>query len=144
MLKALRRQRGLKAADVAGRMGMPLRSYEHFESGKGRIDVERIHQFAEVLDVDPYGIVLGLELASPSFALRCADNKAGTILLLALQDFDAGIGDELRALDPHTLMRHLTEAFDLLGQRARVRRVEVEAWMHDPAIVGPPRRDESS
>lgn len=144
MLKALRRQRGVKATEAAERMGIPLRSYEHFESGKGRIDAERIHEFAAAIDVDPYGIFLGLEISSPDFALRCADNKAGTILMLALQDFDAGIGDELRALDPHTLMRHLTDTFDVLRQQARVRRVEVEAWMHDTAITGPPHPDEIS
>lgn len=135
MLKGLRKLRGLKAADAAARMGIPLRSYEHFESGQGRIDAARIHQFADALDVDPYGILLGLELASPAFALRCADNKGATILMLALQDFDSGIGDDLRALDPHTLMNHLTNAFDTLKDRARVRRAEVESWMTDPALT---------
>lgn len=145
ILKTLRRRRGVRAAEVAARMGMPLRTYEHFEAGKGRIDAERIHKFAAVIDVDPYAILLGLEIASPAFAERCADNKAATILLLALQDFDSAIGDELRALDPHTLMTHFTGAFDTLRRQARVRRVEVESWMTDSAITGtPPGDDEPS
>lgn len=60
-LRLIRSHRRMRAADVAQGMNMALRSYEHFESGAGRINIERIHRFAEVTDSDPHGI-----LASPT------------------------------------------------------------------------------
>ena len=45
----------MRTIDVAQGMNMALRSYEHFESGAGRINIERIHRFAEVTDSDPHG-----------------------------------------------------------------------------------------
>ena len=74
-LRLIRTHRRLRAADVAKSMNMALRSYEHFESGGGRINIERVHRFAEVTDSDPHAILAALALGSPAFALRCADTS---------------------------------------------------------------------
>ena len=53
-LRAVRRARGMRATDVALAMGLPLRTYQHFEEGAGPFDLERIRQFADATDSDPF------------------------------------------------------------------------------------------
>ncbi|HEX2559221.1 helix-turn-helix transcriptional regulator [Phenylobacterium sp.] len=127
-LKAIRRRRGLRAADAAEALGMPLRSYEHFEAGRGRLNLERVHLAADALDADPYAIMAALEIGSPEFAARCADNKLMTIYMMALQDFDDVAGDDIAQLDPRTLIAAFTRLFDQLAQEARARGQALEDW----------------
>lgn len=140
-MKALRRRRGRGVRDTAAAVGMAYRSYQHFEAGLGRLDAGRIFRFAQALDVDPYAILTALEIGSPAFALRSADNKLMTIFLMALQDFDAAAGDDIARLDPHTLMTSFTAVFDELRALARDRDVQVEAWMTDKALGGDGNND---
>lgn len=136
ILKSLRRRRDMKSSEVAAAMGMPQRSYEFFEAGQGRFDMDRLHRFAEAVDADPYAILFALEIGSAKFAVRCADNKAATVFLIALQDFDAHVGDDLLRLDPHTLMAAFTRAFDGLRHTATERVALLESWMSDPILTG--------
>jgi transcriptional regulator with XRE-family HTH domain len=138
-LKALRRLRGMRPVDVARAMGMPLRSYEYFESGRGRLNVDRIHQVAQILNADAFAILAAMEIRSPAFAVRCAANKLMTILTMALQDFDAGGQDDIARLDPHTLISAFTQVFDGLTKHARERDAFVERWMADKGLQGPGR-----
>ena len=57
-----------------------IRAY--FEAGRGKINVDRIHQFARVLDVDPYAILAAVEIRSPGFAVACAEQKLMTLFLV--------------------------------------------------------------
>ncbi len=84
-LRLIRLHRRMKPAEVADAMGMAKRSYEHFEAGKGKINLERIHRFAEATDSDPYAIIDCMALGSPEFAVRCADNKAMLALRVVTQ-----------------------------------------------------------
>lgn len=127
-LKAIRRRRGLRAAEAAQALGMPRRSYEHFEAGRGRLNLERVHLAADALDADPYAILAALEIGSPEFAARCADNKLMTIYMMALQDFDDIAGDDIAQLDPRTLIAAFTRLFDQLAQEARARAQALEDW----------------
>jgi transcriptional regulator with XRE-family HTH domain len=136
-LKALRRRRGLRPADVARAMRMPLRSYEYFEAVEGRINLDRIHQFASVLNADPYAILVAMEIGSPEFAVRCADNKLVTILTMVLQDFDAATGDAMVQLDPQTLTAALTRLTASLSETAHQRAAAPSAW-----LFGPPKADD--
>ena len=128
ILKGLRRLRDRRAADVAAALDMPIRSFEHFESGKGRLNIERVHQVAEVLDADPHAILAALEMRSPAFALRCADNKLMTILMMSLQDFDARAGDSIARLDPLTLIQAFTQLFDQLAAHAEAQQAAASQW----------------
>jgi transcriptional regulator with XRE-family HTH domain len=136
-LKVVRRKRGLRTSEVARAMGLPLRSYEHFEAGNGRFNVERIHQFALALEVDPYAILAAVDIASPAFAARCADNKLMTVFLMALQEFDANGQDDLSRLDARSLITGFTRLFDSLLTRARDEEAFVEGWMVDKTLLGP-------
>jgi|SRR5579859_108453 len=133
ILKSLRRKRGLRAVDVAQAMGMPLRSYEHFEAGAGRLNSERIHQFADAIGVDPFAIFAALDMGSSAFASRCADNKLMTVLIMTLQNFDAQAGDDISRLAASTLIAAFTRCFDELTSQANAQDAFVERWMAEKA-----------
>jgi transcriptional regulator with XRE-family HTH domain len=136
-LKAIRRRRGLRAIEVARRMGLPVRSYERFESGRGPLNVARIHQFAEATDSDGFAILVALDIRSASFAVRCIDNKAMTLMIMAIQEFDGEARDDIGRLEPRTLISGYARMFDGLTAMAREIDAFVEQWMNDKALHGP-------
>ncbi len=117
--------------DVAAEMGMRPRTYEYFEAGHGPLNVDRIHRFADVLDADPYAILMAIEIGSPEFAVRCAGNKLVTGLTIAMLEFDAAAGDDIAQLDPVLLMRAFTHLGEGLTAQARERRAIAERWKPD-------------
>ena len=123
ILRALRRRRGLSATEVARRMELPKRTYELFESGKGRLSLSRLQSFAEATDTDGYAILIGLAFGDPSFALRCADNKLMTAAIMSLDDLHREAGDDLALLDPRGVMQAMDTACDALLAEARERRL---------------------
>jgi transcriptional regulator with XRE-family HTH domain len=127
-LKALRRRRGVRVAFLAKAIGMPVRTYQNFEAGRTRINVERVHAIAEILDADAAAIFAAVELASPEFAVRAADNKLVTAFLLSLKDFDARSGDQITHLDARTLMSAFDQMFGELAQIAKARAEAACRW----------------
>lgn len=136
VLKALRRHRRLRPAEVAAAMGMPRRSYEHFESGAARLNVERISRFAEVTDTDPFAILSAVAIGSPDFAVRCADNKLMLVLMLELEAFEAAAGEEIARLPPRTLFAAFRRAFALLRQEAQPCQDFAAAWRERQDVPG--------
>lgn len=116
-VRLIRRHRSLRSADVADRMNLALRSYEHFEAGAGRVNLERIHRFARATSSDPYSILAALALGSPQFALRTADNKLMTIWMIVLQEFDAQLAESISTLET----REIVTAFSELSGNLRTR-----------------------
>ena len=131
-LRALRRRRGVSSAEIAQALGVPLRSYQHFEAGRTRIEAEPVHRIALHLDADPYAIFAALDLGSPEFAVRAADNKLMTILVMALRDFDAELGDRVRLLDARLLSTVFARAFGELAEVARERHAAAHRWSEPP------------
>ncbi|MFN4287388.1 MAG: helix-turn-helix domain-containing protein [Brevundimonas sp.] len=131
VLRSIRNDRRMRTAEVARAMGMALRSYEHFEAGGGRLNLERIHRFAEVTDSDPYAILAALDIGSPAFALRCADNKFMTILMVALQEFDEDVGDGVAELDARPIINTFTKALKDLGAQAVRRDGAADVWLDE-------------
>ena len=142
-LRLIRSRRRLRTLDVAGRMNMAVRSYEHFEAGAGRINLERIHRFAEVTDSDPHAIIAALALGSPEFAVRCMDNKLATILTIVLQEFDEETGDAIADLNGRTIINAFTRALRELADQAINREAEAQAWIDErrQRLVAPTRED---
>lgn len=114
-MKAVRRFRGLTSAQVSEAMGMPLRSFQHFESGKGRVDLEKLDLFARVLGTDPFALLLAAQIGSPRFAVRAAGNKAALALIIALEELDRDAGDRMLRLDTATLFGAMSEALRKLA-----------------------------
>ena len=133
----------MRTTDVAQGMNMALRSYEHFESGAGRINIERIHRFADVTDSDPHAILAALALGSPAFALRCIDNKLATILAVALQEFDEEAGDAIADLDARTIINTFTKTLKELAVQSVRKDAEADAWLatRKGRLITPRRED---
>ncbi|WP_395943336.1 helix-turn-helix domain-containing protein [Brevundimonas sp.] len=130
-LRLVRLHRRMRPAEVAEAMGMAKRSYEHFEAGKGKINLDRIHRFAAATDSDPYAIIDCMALGSPEFAVRCADNKAMLALRVAAQEFDEAVGDAIMELDTRSIINAFTRALKDLGMQAVRRDDEAKAWLAD-------------
>jgi transcriptional regulator with XRE-family HTH domain len=128
-LRRLRRLRGMRPRDMAEAMGLQPRTYEYFEAGRGKINVDRIHQFARILDVDPYAILAAVEIRSPDFAVACAEHKLMTIFMLNLQEFDVAAGKNIARLDAATIVSTFTRLLDALAREALEGGGFLKAWM---------------
>lgn len=131
-VKAVRRHRGMTTAEVAEAMNMALRTYERFESGATRLNLDHIHRFAAATDSDPHAFMLALMIGSPELARRCADNKMGTILTVAVQRFDRTLQDRLLDLDARSLIGAVTGMFDTLLDGDETRE-QARAWLETGA-----------
>lgn len=99
-LKLLRRRAGFRSIEVAREMGKAHRTYQRWESGFYGIEIDEIHRFAQIVEADPWGIILGVEMGSVEYALRTAGNSGASLMLVALRRFDRASGDDIRRLDP--------------------------------------------
>jgi len=113
-LRAVRRHRRLGVGWMAWAMDMPVRTYQHFEAGKGRINIEQVFRFAEVTDCDPIALFIATINSAPQLAVRCADNKLALALVKNLDAFDAEVGDSILALRAATIQQVIGLALDLL------------------------------
>ena len=138
ILKAIRVRRGLRSSEAARAMGMPLRSYQHFESARGREDVPTIHAFADAVNADGHAIMLALEMRSADFALACLDNKLTSVMVLAVERFYRKAGQEIARIDPRSVISAFEQAFATLTAKLREDDAYVERWMTDPTLGGAP------
>jgi len=114
-VRGIRRHRDLKLQDVADRMKLPLRSYELFEAGGGKISFERIFAFAEATDSDPFAIVLAVSFQSADFAVACADTKLALIMVMHLQGFYEERGADIAYLEPPNVIGGFERVFKEFG-----------------------------
>ena len=128
-LKAIRKHRGMNAEEVARAMNMPLRTYEHFEAGAGRMNLNYVHRFCAVTDSDPSAVLAAVAIGSPEFARRCADNKLMMIFTIALQEFDRAMGDRTRELEARDLIAAFGAVFEKLESDSRGREEAVSEWL---------------
>ncbi|OHC95332.1 MAG: hypothetical protein A2792_04185 [Sphingomonadales bacterium RIFCSPHIGHO2_01_FULL_65_20] len=122
----------MTTAEVASAMNMALRTYERFESGATRLNLDHIHRFAAATNSDPYALILSVVIGSSELARRCADNKMATILTVAIQRFDQAIQDRLMDLDARTLITAITGMFDTLLDGDETSE-QAQAWLQTGA-----------
>jgi|SRR5579859_5376004 len=142
ILKAIRRRRGLKVAQVAKAMGIATRTYANFEAGRQRIDVAKIHLFSQVVGADPYAILIAVDIKSPSFALRCMEHGFMSMLIVLIQDFDARANDSFARIDPRVLYAAARQFFDGLLDQTQEIDASLERWMLDPSLHEPPEPED--
>lgn len=130
-IKAVRRLKRLSTREVAARMNMGLRTYQHFEAGRNKPNLEYIHRFCEVTDSDAFALLGALMIGSPHFARRTAENKLMTILMIGLQHYDEVMGDRILDQDPRTLILAVEALFERLIQDADERDAEAKRWLAD-------------
>lgn len=114
-LRGVRLYRNLQAAQVARAMNLEIRAYERFEAAEGRLDLDRILDFAEVCRADPDAIIAAMRLEQPGLAVQCADNKLLSIHAISLAQFAQARGDRLRRLEGSTLIEVFEHAYERLG-----------------------------
>src|SRR5580698_2942764 len=99
VLRAVRKARGLSAAQMAERMGMDRRNYGNFEAGRGRLNLARLVVFAQATDSDAWAILAAVLLDVPQLALGAIDNKMMVAFYILLAEFSAEFGGTLQLLD---------------------------------------------
>lgn len=119
----------MPASEVARAMGMPTRSYEHLEEGTGRITYERVVAFAEATNSDAIAILLSEAVGDARFALRCADNKLMTIMMIAMLELHEDLGSDLTYLTAQTLVGGFTRLTRDLAKHVRDRETFAEQWL---------------
>jgi hypothetical protein len=127
--REVRRSRRMTAQHVADQMNLPLRTYEYFESGAGRVNLDYVHRFASATDCDPWSLLVGTALGSVDFARRTADSKLMLIYLIALSEFEDRMGDGLVTLDPRVLIEAFTDAFRVIEKETLQRQAETRTWL---------------
>lgn len=130
-LKRVRKARGMSAQEVADALHMRLRTYEHFEAGHGRLNLDYLHRFAEVTRSDFYGLLHAIAIGSPEFAVRTADNKFMTSFTIFLQAYDRRMGDRISDLDARALIEAFGELFDRLTEVGDQRAEEASAFLKE-------------
>lgn len=128
-LKGIREDRRLRIADMARLMEMAPRSYEHFEAGRGPLDLDKLQTFAAVTDSDPFGILISVYLGIPQFAIRTADNKPMVVFMLALRDFQEDLGDDISLIEPRLFVGAFRRVFQDLAEHVRSRDLTAENWL---------------
>lgn len=129
ILKTIRRERRMKGSEVAAAMGVALKTYENFEAGRGRLDLEKIRLFAEATRSDAVAIVLALLFGSLEIALRAMDNKISTILWIALREFGEDVGDAMSGIPGTAAFEAFRHAFKELADLLRRRDDAAERWL---------------
>ena len=132
-LRGIRQARRLRASEVAQSMGMPLRTYQHFEEGKGALDFEKLKRFADATDSDPFAIVASIWMKSPEFAIRTADNKPLVVLMLALREFHEELGEDIGFIEPRVFWGGFRRVFQDLTEHVRSRDITAETWLDEKA-----------
>ncbi|MBN8848012.1 MULTISPECIES: helix-turn-helix transcriptional regulator [unclassified Sphingomonas] len=139
-MRAIRKMRRMRAGEVARAMDMPVRSYEHLEAGSGRITYDRIVAFAEATDSDPIALMAVAATGAPEFAVRCADNKLMTVMMIAMNELDTELGADIGFLEARTLVGAFTRLTKDLIRHVRERETFAEEWLKNgKASLAPSR-----
>ncbi|CAN5309771.1 hypothetical protein BH10PSE1_BH10PSE1_24200 [soil metagenome] len=114
-LKAIRRDRGMTPGQTARAMHMAPRTYQRFEAGDTKVNLDHIHRFAQATRSDPHAIFMAISIGSPRHALRGCDNQIDTILTIGVKELDDVLGDRIRDLDRRTIVTAVTTLIDTLA-----------------------------
>ena len=125
-LQSIRRARGLTAEQAAGAMHMSLRSYQRFENGENRLNIDHVLRFCEAADCDPAALIAAVLLNRPELARRCADNKMALLALFALEDINERLGDDLTRIEPRAVIDAMAMVFDQLIEERRIQQEALE------------------
>jgi len=132
-LRAIRKSRRMRTSEIAQAMEMPVRSYEHFEAGQGRITYDRLLRFAEATNCDPVALLAVGPMQSPEFAERCADNKLMQIVMIALSELNDDLGEDIVYLESGAIIGGMTRLCRDLAEHVRKRDTFAETWLEQKA-----------
>lgn len=139
-MKAVRRKKGLRSADVAMRMDIPQRTYEYIEAGKGGLTYDRLISFGKATDSDPYGLLAALATSIPELAAWVADNKLALVITSVLREFAETLGEQVAQVDAMTAVAILSRAATELANEVQGRLEREQLWMSEQMESDRPRR----
>ncbi len=113
-LREVRKARGMSARQTAAAMHMSVRTYQRFEAGVTRLNLDHIHRFARATSSDPYAIIHAVMIGSPRYALSAADNMLSTILIIGVQKLEQTLGERVAELDTRSLVSAVSALFESL------------------------------
>ncbi|WP_313002529.1 helix-turn-helix transcriptional regulator [Brevundimonas sp.] len=113
-LREVRKARGMSARQTAAAMHMSVRTYQRFEAGVTRLNLDHIHRFAKATSSDPYAIIHAVMIGSPRYALSAADNMLSTILIIGMQKLEQALGERVAELDTRSLVSAVSALFESL------------------------------
>jgi hypothetical protein len=119
VVRTVRERRGIGVSEAADAMGMPLRSYQHFEAGGGRLNVDLMLRFAEVMKSDRAALFIAIGFETPALAIQTLDNKLVSLLLLQLMNFNKRVGDQMARVPGASALAEFRLAFDRLEAIAK-------------------------
>ncbi|WP_281397034.1 helix-turn-helix domain-containing protein [Sphingobium boeckii] len=128
-IRAVRQLRRMRPAEVAAAMGLPVRTYEHLEAGKGRISYHRLLLFAEATSSDAFAISAAVAMKDPQFAVRCADNKLAKIMMIAMSELNDELGPDIVYVESGLIIGAMTRISKELVERVRRRDTFAETWL---------------
>lgn len=132
-LRSVRKRRGLSSRDMAARMNLALRTYQRFESGAARLNIDYLFRFARAADADPYAILLAALLGTPLLAAASADNKLVEAMVIRLDEFHLALGDTLVEIQTHEAIAAFGDVFAELERMTRSRRARSSLWLKEAA-----------
>lgn len=118
-LKLVRKARGMSSRQTAASMHMSVRTYQRFEAGETRLNLDHIHRFARATASDPHAIMLSVMIGSPRYALSAADNMLSTVLVVGVQKLERAVGERIAELDTRSLVSAVAALFDGLIDQIR-------------------------
>ncbi len=121
----------MKPDEVAAAMGIGLRTYEEFEAGRGRLDLEKVRLFGLATDSDAVAITLGLLFGSRETAMRSLNHKAPTILWMTWHEFEDGTGDQVAVIPGVHFLETFRQAFARLREFLLKRENQAERFLED-------------
>ncbi len=140
-IRAIRKMRRMSAAEVAQEMGIAPRTYEHMESGQGRYSYERLLRFCQATNCDVMALMSCMILGNPDFAVRCANNRAMSVFLMAIGGLHEDLGPDFLLLEQRMLVNAAARAADDLKEYLAKRDVFAERWLAErSASLDPLRR----
>ena len=127
-VKLVRKSRGMSSREVATGMNISLRTYQRFEAGANRLNLDHIHRFARATSSDPYAVLMAVMIGSPTFALSAADNMLATILIVGVQNLEKAVGSRIAELDTRSLVGAVAALFDSFSDQILARDPSAE-WL---------------
>jgi len=127
-VKLVRKSRGLSSREVASGMNLSLRTYQRFEAGSTRLNLDHIHRFGRSTSSDPHALLMAVMIGSPRFARAAADNMLATVLIVAVQNLEEALGDRISELDPRTLVGPVAALFDGFAEGI-LARARTDEWL---------------
>jgi len=104
ILKLVRKERHMTAAQVAAGMGVCLRTYQDFEAGRREYDFDKVRLFAKATRCDATSIHLGVQYAWPELPVLMMDNKMAATFFILMRDLHTEFGPRLSRVPPGLLV----------------------------------------